>query len=114
MVLYHATGADLDIHNVLRQLDEKENDPNTSQSEKKKLDQYRTMMIKKAILKMLGLKSAPNITHTPHIPKHILNTVLKQTDEGVVGDTSPKEIIVMAEQGMMFIYCYLICLVPNL
>jgi hypothetical protein len=117
MVFYHATGAAGDIHSMLRQLDEEENDPDTPQSEKDKLDEYRTTLIKQEILKMLGLESPPNISHIPHIPKQTLDSVLHQTaDKRVNADTgggASKQVIVMAEPGMIFICPRLILIFFN-
>ena len=118
VVFYHATGADGDIHSMLRQLDEEENDPRISESEKEKLDEYRTLLIKQEILKMLGLERPPNISHSPQVPKQTLDMVVRQTDgKRVHADTkvgAAKQVIVIAEQGgMIFICLHLISIFVN-
>ena len=105
-VFYHATGADGDIHSMLRQLDEEENSPYITQSQKDKLDQYRTTLIKEEILKMLGLKSPPNISHGQEIPKQTMDSVIHQTygerfNADAEVDNTHAQVIVTAEPGMI-------------
>ena len=84
---------------MLRQIDEEENDPNISQADKDKLDEFRTTLIKQEILKMLGLESAPNVSNSPQVPKQMVDSVLRQTDRKRVNEASAsREVIVMAEQ----------------
>jgi hypothetical protein len=108
MLFYHAIGADGDIHSMLRQLDEEENDPDISQADKDKLDEYRTELIKAEILKMLGLERAPNISNSQQVPKKMVDTVLRQTNRKRVNeDSASTEVIVVAEQGMIVICLHL-------
>lgn len=98
LVTYHANVANGDIHTMLRRLDEEENDPEISLLEKNKLNEYRTVLIKQEILKMLGLKSAPNVTAAPAIPRQMLHGILRQSNVPPHQDT--KQVIVLAEPGM--------------
>ncbi|XP_028401198.1 growth/differentiation factor 8-like [Dendronephthya gigantea] len=87
---------------MLRQLDIEENDPDITQSEKKKLDEYRRTVIKQEILKMLGLESPPNASNIPKIPKEMIKSVLHQTRHHRKGgrknlDVAGKQMIVIAE-----------------
>ena len=109
MIFYHVSGAGGDIHSMLRQIDEEENDPSISQADKDKLDEFRTTMIKQEILKMLGLESAPNVSNSPQVPKQMVDSVLRQTDRKRVNEAgASREVIVMAEQGMIVICLHLI------
>ena len=105
-VFYHATGTDGDIHSMLRQLDEEENNPSITQTEKDKLDEYRTTLIGEEILKMLGLKSPPNISHSQEIPKQTMDSIIRQTygerfNADAEDDDSHEQVIVTAEPGMI-------------
>ena len=119
LLSHHAIYTDGDIHSMLRQLDIEENDPDITQSEKEKLDEYRNTLIKQEILKMLGLENPPNVSHIPQMPKEMIKSVLHQTKHHRKGgrknqeDTS-KQIIVIAEPGMIIIPLHLISYLQTL
>lgn len=109
VVICHASGADGDIHSMLRQLDMEEHDPHVSESEKNKIDEYRKTLIQEEILNRLGLDSPPNSSHIPHFPKQMVENLLRQTtpdEEGAAVDSqvgAREQIIAMAEPGKKLI-----------
>ncbi|XP_028405394.1 growth/differentiation factor 8-like [Dendronephthya gigantea] len=102
LVFHRATGAHGDIHSMLRQIDIKENDPDISEQEKKKLNEYRESLVKQEILRMLGLERPPNVSDVKNIPKEMLQSVLRQTthDSGDAPEheaDADKQIVVIAQ-----------------